>query len=200
MMSTSYADMQYGWGEGCFYTPNRGGICAFRMKHFLALHAFAEYTVSRLHLIQKSVVIGNIHADKDGAVADSISTASIEMLKSQGVKASKCRFPINSNCKLSNVTHADNLCAAPHSLFSVSEAESHAPFSQYWKTSLFANIADFINGDIDVIGSKDPAYQKDASICSFTNTTMGLGPMFDAIGPAYLKSARSRYKSLRRDK
>lgn len=42
----------YGWGEGCYYcyTVGRGGYCYFRIKHILALQAFASYSLSRIGL------------------------------------------------------------------------------------------------------------------------------------------------------
>lgn len=123
LLNTSIGNKTYGWGEGCFYTPNRGGICYFRQKHFFALQAFAEYSISFIGKtnfikddIPTSTVFADINSEKDGGVSDSIASATVRSLKSRGLKASKCNFGIKSHCPLSEVTHANKYLFLTQSL------------------------------------------------------------------------------------
>lgn len=53
-MHTSYANATHGWGEECFrstQTGISGGICFFRVKHFLALQAFSAFSLARIGTI-----------------------------------------------------------------------------------------------------------------------------------------------------
>jgi hypothetical protein len=112
-----------------------------------------------------------------------------------GVKASKCNYQIRSNCKFIELTHMDNDCAAPHSLFSEIESKQSAPFYPYWKPNLFGNIVRFFTGPENTIG--DEFYQGDeidGSVCISSNETMGLGEKFDMVGNGYRWHVKRKYR------
>lgn len=97
MRQSASANQSFGWGDSCFYQPNRSGICFFRVKHFLALQSFSSLSISFIDRIApcitielpESTVYANIHSEKDGVIAGSVSESVLKTLKSLGRNASR---------------------------------------------------------------------------------------------------------------
>lgn len=124
-------------------------------------------------------------------MADAIATAAVKFLQYRGLSASKCNFKIKSTCRLSDVSHENDDCVAPHAMFSGYSEEKE---NEYWKESLFSTIINFYNGD-NIIGTPDLDSEfNDGSECQTIDTTMGFGRKFDLVGPEYLKAAKHKFR------
>jgi hypothetical protein len=112
LLSDKIFNAEMGWGANCVNNKNRGGICAFRIRHLMALHSFVENVVGNIDKISQTVQYANIHSDMDGQSRDSISFAVFNSLKNRGLRASRCRFKYS--CDISGIldsgSHGDNHC------------------------------------------------------------------------------------------
>jgi hypothetical protein len=191
LMHLPAVNRPYDWGENCFNNVERGGYCEFRIKHYLALQAFSQLSLAHLERIPKHVKMAIMHSDLDGPARDSVTTAVVSRLRSQGNNVSKCRYELT--CPINEITFADNRCGVPHSAFSRAEAHVKFPFESFWEQDLFENIGNFFEDRVDAIGLVG---FKAGSFCKPTTGTMGFGPMFDGIGARYIQKAQKRYRRL----
>lgn len=112
LLANSLFDQEMGWGEKCSSNGQRGGICAFRIRHLVALQSFVEFVVANIDSIPTTIQYANIHSDMDGAARDSVSFAVYDSLKKRGVPASRCRFKYTCNIDqiLNSQSRGDNRC------------------------------------------------------------------------------------------
>lgn len=84
-----------------------------------------------------------------------------------------------------------NLGGVPHSVFSLPEAKSVAPFTQYWRDGLFETLNSFINtGNLKSGTGPDK--------CEVTFDHLDFGDMFYGIGDQFLKLAKDIYGEKRK--
>jgi hypothetical protein len=189
LLRSKILDNPFGWGNQCFSTENRGGICEFRMRNLLALHAFAQFSIANLDSIPKTTKFAVIHSDLDGPSRDSVSSAVVSHLQSKGLIASKCRYELK--CPIEKIAFGQNTCGVPHSSFSRAEAVQTAPYEIYWERDLFQNILNFFQGITASVGSIGETI---GSYCGPVSDTAGFGPEFDIMGPKYIQQSIRRFQ------
>ena len=189
---------EYGWGKRCLEQNQngRGGICTFRLKHLIALQSFTSLVVGNLLRVKKGVRYSDIRSDLDGGARDSVSLA---ITKALG--GSRCEFKLT--CTPEHIAETagtnNNLCAAPHSVFSRVEGLMTEPHTMFWEPSLFSSIFDAMENKaadfrVGVPGnSSSSSTEVDPAICVSTNTSMAWGFKFETLGIRYITESMRRY-------
>lgn len=197
IMDDKVFDTEMGWGESCFSNTDRGGICAFRIRNIISLHAFVEYVVGNIDSVPETVEYANINSDMDGASRDSVSLAVLESLRKRGLKTSRCRFKTLCNPQeiIQSQFKGDNFCGVPHSCFSRAEALFNEPHNNYWQESLLSTTSAFLNSTTQsrsIIGVA--VGDKSKCVTSATGISIEKGKTeFADIGGKYVVNARKRY-------
>ena len=208
MMYSSKVEAEHDWGGACFDAQNRGGICAFRIKHVLAIQAFAEYALQQLTTVRGpgrgAVTFANIISEMDGPIADDISHEVSKAMKTRPwiSQASRCSFKLAPRC-LADLNQVDpsssfeslSRCGVPHAVF--------VPQDTYWTTSLFEEISYFFNGTTNAVGKPlrldaGASIGGEAGVFAYmgqcvADSTMGLGPMYAGAGTSWIGKAQRRF-------
>ena len=155
-----------------------------------ALQTFAEYALSKVQQVPRTVVYANIHSERDGPGRESVANAVLRYLQHNGVKVSKCHYSLK--CPPLQVKASDgNTCGAPHSLFSRPEAQFSAPHTQYWEDDLFNNIKRFFLKESDTVGG---TASNNGNTCMAKNVNEVTFVPFAQFGSNYMVKALLRYK------
>lgn len=101
-------------------------------------------------------------------------------------------FGISKHCAFSDITYANDICAAPHALFSSDPSDM---MKKYWMPSLFANILRFFNGE--EFGERGEGIGK--CVLREGIGQYGVGEsrmkMFESVGDEYIESSKRLFRS-----
>jgi hypothetical protein len=166
-------------------------MCQFRIKHIFALQSFSEFALGKSNLVSQDVRIGIVQSDRDGPVRTSVSIALARYLQTRGITTSMCRF--KNICTPETIDHENNICGAPHSVFSRVENMVKRPYEMYWERSLFNSVQDYI---LDKHKSHLGNFSGDIDISQCVESYEPLTDMhiFNDIGTKYVSKALEIYQ------
>eukprot|EP00455_Lapot_gusevi_P045130 TRINITY_DN5741_c0_g1_i2.p1 TRINITY_DN5741_c0_g1~~TRINITY_DN5741_c0_g1_i2.p1 ORF type:complete len:609 (-),score=185.59 TRINITY_DN5741_c0_g1_i2:19-1845(-) len=161
---SKFVDQGMGWGAQCEndrinITTLRAGICSFRVKNILAVHAVGQLALKEAVNI-RGVTTQFIGVERDGSTRNAMSFQMLQTAFNNKNPVTACIYRVTDGC---DPNSPGNICGVPHAFVAEADNLNLAPYYMYWTKTWLDETTAFIKAERTQVGSAN--WNNDRNIC-----------------------------------